>query len=173
MSLQRLFDVFNRIFLCECLLCESPKLSGEGLCPSCVSMLPLSGPRCPGCGEHQVTHLVRCPRCLLTPFSFDSLVTVFDYRDPIPSLVKQLKFNRKLEWGRLLGYYLGKRLQIHYQERALPSVIIPVPLSTERLIERGFNQALELALPLRRLLNIPLEVNAVYRSRHTRPINGK
>jgi ComF family protein len=51
----------------------------------------------------------------------------------------------------------------------IPDVILPVPLSAQRLAERGFNQAVELARPLARRLNIRLELGAVRRVRDTAP----
>ncbi len=46
---------------------------------------------------------------------------------------------------------------------------MPVPLSTERLIERGFNQSVELARKFARQLGVPMELHAIRRHRHTTP----
>ena len=51
----------------------------------------------------------------------------------------------------------------------LPDLILPVPLSAQRLAERGFNQSVELARPLARRLGVPLELTAVRRARDTTP----
>lgn len=48
-----------------------------------------------------------------------------------------------------------------------PSYIIPVPLHRKRLRVRGFNQALELARPVAKALNIPIELHACQRIKHT------
>ena len=56
----------------------------------------------------------------------------------------------------------------HYaQQDARPEVIIPVPLHTGRLRERGFNQALELARPVAARLRIPINIHACARTRGT------
>lgn len=47
------------------------------------------------------------------------------------------------------------------------SMLIPVPLSTERLKERGYNQSLEIAKHLARLSGLKLLRNALLRTRHT------
>ncbi len=49
----------------------------------------------------------------------------------------------------------------------LPELIIPVPLHNERLRQRGFNQALELARVLSRQLDIPIDQKSCIRCRPT------
>lgn len=54
----------------------------------------------------------------------------------------------------------------------LPQYLLCVPLHGERLRERGFNQALELARPLARALAIPLDVHSLVRTRPTQAQTG-
>lgn len=54
-------------------------------------------------------------------------------------------------------------------ERPDGALIVPVPLSRERLRERGFNQALEIARPLARALGLPLDATSLARTRETPP----
>ena len=51
----------------------------------------------------------------------------------------------------------------------MPELLLPVPLHPKRLRERGFNQALEIARPLGRRFQIPVEARACRRIRATRP----
>lgn len=48
-----------------------------------------------------------------------------------------------------------------------PQLLIPVPLHRRRLRSRGFNQAIELAKPVSRRLNIPIDRTACQKLRHT------
>jgi len=48
-----------------------------------------------------------------------------------------------------------------------PQALIPVPLHADRLRERGYNQALELARPLARRFAIPLRDDVLARTRTT------
>ena len=50
---------------------------------------------------------------------------------------------------------------------ALPTLLTIVPLSTQRLAERGFNQALELARPVGKAWRMPVDVRSCCRIRHT------
>ena len=54
---------------------------------------------------------------------------------------------------------------------ALPTgdLIVPVPLSPQRLRSRGFNQAMEIARPLSRALKIPFAHDLLFRCRDTVP----
>lgn len=49
----------------------------------------------------------------------------------------------------------------------MPHYLLPVPLHPERLRERGYNQALELARPLSRILGIPIAHRLCTRRRAT------
>jgi ComF family protein len=49
----------------------------------------------------------------------------------------------------------------------LPELIVPIPLHRQRLCERGYNQAIELARPIARHLNIPLDYSSCARAKHT------
>ena len=49
----------------------------------------------------------------------------------------------------------------------LPDLLTAVPLGPRRLTERGFNQALEIAKPLSRLLSIPLQPTLIKRQYDT------
>jgi len=47
-----------------------------------------------------------------------------------------------------------------YHNRALPHVILPMPLHSTRLKERGFNQAVEIARPIVNHLRLPMDVTS-------------
>ncbi|USA46924.1 ComF family protein [Acinetobacter sp. C26M] len=72
------------------------------------------------------------------------------YQYPIDRIIQQFKYEQKLHHQRMLN---GLLLQLK-----LPKVhaIVPMPVSTDRLIERGFNQALLLAKALGSVLNVPV-----------------
>jgi ComF family protein len=63
--------------------------------------------------------------------------------------------------GRLLAEHLRGR------EAPLPGLIVPVPLHRQRLRERGFNQALELARTVAAHLGVTLEPHCCTRVRAT------
>lgn len=85
------------------------------------------------------------------------------YHAPIDFFITQLKFHEQL----LYAHWLGKWFIETYQG-ALPQAILPVPLHKERLRERGFNQALQIARPIARHFKRPLLIDVVFRQKNTR-----
>lgn len=79
----------------------------------------------------------------------------------------QLKFNHALLNARILGELLAEKIHLWYQQQPLPEFIIPMPLHTKRLKERGFNQALEIARPISSSLGIPIDKTSCQRIKHT------
>jgi ComF family protein len=75
---------------------------------------------------------------------------VFAYRFPIAGLIHACKYGGRLALAGLLGRELAPHVA--------PDVdaIVPMPLASRRLAERGFNQALEIARPIARRTRIPL-----------------
>lgn len=109
--------------------------------------------------------MVLCGNCLNDSPAYDRVLSVFTYASPVDHLIQDLKFNRKLHIARLLGDIMAGHLEQHVQTR--PDLIIPVPLHGARLHERGYNQALELARPIARKLNLPIDYRSCERSRAT------
>ncbi len=64
--------------------------------------------------------------------------------------------------GRLLGSYLEK-------EPLAADVLVPVPLHSGRLRDRGYNQSDLLAAELGRLCGLPVVSDCLVRLRHTKP----
>ena len=79
-----------------------------------------------------------------------------------------LKFGGKLALAPLFGRFLrDAMLHGRQPEDTLPDLLAPVPLSPERLQQRGFNQSLEIARTLARLLGIRLIPQLALRVRDT------
>ena len=72
------------------------------------------------------------------------------YEYPINRIIQKFKYEQQLHFQHLLANLI---LQLH-----LPKVqaIVPMPISEERLIERGYNQSLEVAKIVAKILNIPI-----------------
>lgn len=85
-------------------------------------------------------------------------------------LIVRLKFQHQLSIARALGILLACRIRdTWYLNQALPDVIIPVPLHPFRLRERGFNQALEIARPVAKILKLALDRAGLERKYPTAP----
>lgn len=113
-----------------------------------------------------------CGTCLHHPPPYARTHALFPYESPIIQLITQLKFQFQLYHAEALGSMMAKRLPHWYDTTPLPDLILPVPLHPLRLRERGFNQAIEIAKPIRRLYRLPLDVTHVRRIKHTAAQSG-
>lgn len=148
----------------RCLLCNEPGSHGRDLCAACRDALPWSRSACPRCAiPLPVTEL--CGECLQKPPRVNATHACFVYGFPLDRLVPRFKFHNDLAAGRLLAELMAEGLA----GLPVPDALIPVPLHASRLRKRGYDQALELAKPLARTLQIPLLADALLRTRATAP----
>jgi ComF family protein len=159
-------SVFNLQFFFPytCVLCHGKSERALDLCLDCEQDLPLVKNVCRYCGIHLDGDIKVCGRCLKNPPPFDYTFALCYYQHPITQLVTNLKFHHQLINAKILGELMAERL---VKSRDLPECIIPVPLHSKRLKERGFNQSLEIARPIARSLKIPIDIKSCKRIRHT------
>ena len=156
----------------QCALCGTG--CPQALCAPCrAQYLGQARRRCRQCAnplaDIEVAPL--CGRCLRQRPAYDATVTAFDYAAPVDQLLLQLKFGARLALAPLLAELLYVAIQ-QQQGWEAPQLLCPVPLGPARLAERGFNQALEIARPLARLLDVPLQPRLALRVRETRAQSG-
>jgi ComF family protein len=106
-----------------------------------------------------------CGACLADPPPLDACHAAVTYDYPWSALITQFKFHGQAGWGRVFATLMRSTPWV---EPALDSadLVLPMPLSRERLAERGFNQAHELA---RRLAPASDDPSLLLRIRHTQP----
>jgi ComF family protein len=128
------------------------------VCDACRGAYAARRPMC--CGQcanplpGAATATTVCGACLSNPPAFDATVAAVDYAIPLDQLVLQLKFGARLA----LAPWFARQIRDAVLARPglpLPDLLCPVPLGPARLVERGFNQALEIARPLAAALGVP------------------
>lgn len=153
----------------SCALCGAS--AGNNLCDACKSrFFDMKAPRCRCCAmtlpvSAGMTGI--CGQCLQQPVSFEATVAACDYTAPHDRVVLGLKFGGLLEFAPLMAAVIRDAM-LRHEDMALPDLLAAVPLGNSRLAERGFNQAVEIARPLSRLLGIPLQTQLLLRQRETR-----
>lgn len=157
-------------FQTQCILCKTHVQNGKNICLQCIEELPWNKISCKYCGVpmdplENITMI--CGACLHQTPPFDAVYAAFIYEPPIIQLISQLKFNQNFIIGSVLSQLLLDFLLMHYKNKQWPEVIIPVPLHKIRLAERGYNQAIELAYPFKKLLNIPVDIHLCKRIKQT------
>jgi ComF family protein len=134
--------------------------------------LPWLLPGCFHCGkELAAASQPLCGACLISPPLFSRGIFLWSYQPPISSLIIKLKFNHKLNLAKPLGGLLAKQVAnvYHTAQQTLPDCLIPVPLHRSRLRKRGYNQAVEIARPIKDYLQIPMDIKNVHRKIPTLP----
>lgn len=166
--LRRLPHRLARLLPCQCALCGD--LAPEPICPSCKDQFFNShASRCFRCGTrlpHALT-ATECAVCLRAPPAFDASIIATDYVAPVDQLVLALKFGRQLPLAPAMSELLRRAFE--HAGALRPDVLIAVPLGSQRLAERGFNQSFELARSLAKAWEVPLERQGTVRQRETPP----
>jgi len=158
--------VLARWFSARCPICGIGTVEPV-VCAGCsADFLDADKHRCMRCAIPLPGSASVCGACLHRPPLFDATVALADYAPPIDGLVLALKFGHRLDLAPVLGALLAQRLRPLAESDPL---FVPVPLSFERLAERGFNQALEIARTTAWQLNAPVDAGAVVRVRHAAP----
>ena len=147
---------------------------GLDLCNSCRNELPLHTTACARCAEPLANSLnsthsfeALCGRCQSQPPAFERCQAMLSYQAPADHLLQGLKFNGRLEMARVLGELMASWLEEVIDNQ--PDALIPMPLHHDRLQERGFNQAVELARPIAKQLGLHLELHNCVRKKITAP----
>jgi ComF family protein len=151
----------------DCRLCSLPTDEASGLCRDCLADMPRNQHACPRCGAGLANFVATaCGECQRHPPQFDSAHIPYRYAPPLIPFITGLKFHARLAEARFLAELF---LSSFPATMPLPECLIPVPLHSQRLRERGYNQALELARLLSHRLHLPIENHIVQRRVHTRP----
>lgn len=154
------------LFPPRCRLCMGTGEPGLDLCRPCRAELPWLPRACPRCAlplPEGAAHSL-CAHCQNTPPHLDGCRALFLYRPPVDRWIQDLKFHQDLSAARLFGTLLAQNPRLPAPSAAL--ALLPVPLHAKRLAQRGYNQALEIARPLKRL-GYQLDARCCRRSRHT------
>lgn len=151
------------LFALHCMVCGEAGQDGRDLCRACHAALPWQGPACLRCAL-PLPSPGACGACLQHPPPLTQTHATFDYAFPLDRLLPRLKFHRDFACGRVLAQAMAD----HCAQLTRPDALLPLPLHRERLRRRGYDQALELACPLARSLDLPLADRLLARSRPTR-----
>lgn len=153
-----------------CLLCLARVKQGPlAICEQCLNDLPAIIQACSCCGL-PIPHSGLCGQCLTNPPHFTQVIAPYRYEFPIAQLISKFKYHGQLALGHLLAELLSKTLEYKYHNGLTkPNYLLAVPLSSNRLKQRGFNQASLLANWLNKKLAIPININTLSRIKDTLP----
>lgn len=133
----------------RCVLCTAA--AGAALvCAACDAALPRPGPACPRCAL-PAPGGVLCGACLARPPPYAATRAAFVYAFPADRLVQALKYGGALALADFLAAALAAAVA-----GSDAQVVVPLPLSSRRQRQRGFNQANEIARRVADRVGLPL-----------------
>ena len=147
----------------QCAICR--RWPASALCEVCVAGFARPAPRCGTCALPVAPGVERCGACLRTPPPLDACIAAVSWGFPWSACIAGFKFAGHAGWAEPLATLVRSA---PWAEPALDAAdgLIPMPLSSQRLRERGFNQALEIA---RHLAPAKTDAQTLLRIRHTAP----
>jgi len=145
----------------QCAVCRA--WPAQPVCEPCVARFAQPRPRCRRCALPLAQGVAECGRCIAEPPPLDACHAALSYEYPWSALIAQYKFAGLPGWAVTFATLMRSAPWV---EPALEEadLVLPMPLSRERLVERGFNQALVLA---RALAPVKAETGLLLRVRHT------
>ncbi|MCX6246368.1 MAG: ComF family protein [Bacteroidetes bacterium] len=90
----------------------------------------------------------------------------FNKGNKVQRLIHQLKYKGRKDIGICLGRQYGNHLKESPLFRSVQQ-IVPVPLHTKKLAQRGYNQSEQFAIGMGESLNIPVAPEALFRTKDT------
>lgn len=149
-----------------CLMCRGSMTQHQSVCTYCAHYFKTTTRACYQCAHPLTAHEQDiCMQCHIMLPAFDHTIAVTYYQPPIDQLILRLKFYGQLPIAHLFAHQLQQC--VTHKDLPLPDLLCPMPISLQRLQERGFNQALEVTKPLSHMLGIPYQAQLCQRQRHT------
>ena len=141
-------------------------------CPACTSDFHcIASPVCPICGQPFSSEIMGdhlCEECLRTRPFYEAAWAPYRYEGAILKGIHRLKYGSKSYLADALGPLLARFVEKRF-DGPEDLLIMPVPLHSKRLQERGFNQSLLLARHVSRALDMDLDFLSLRRVRYTQP----
>lgn len=155
-----------RCTFCECII----SLSVDKLiCDECEEDYPfIEESLCQKCGKQINTENYLCNDCSITINFYEKGIALYPYDGMIKEALYRFKYGGRRKYAQFFAKMMTEQLEQtnFYKEIDL---IIPVPISKERRVQRGYNQTEELTKYISKYTNIPWDKDILIRTKHTKP----
>lgn len=158
------------IFPKKCINCR--KL-GDFLCADCFAKIRFNEAfQCPVCLRSALDGMTH-PGCL-TKYSLDGAISTVVYGSIVKKLIYQFKYKPNLSKlsktiGELMTEGLSQNESFYMFVEKYKPIVIPIPLSSKRLRERGYNHAELLASYVAQYFKLKVHRDVLVRVKDTKP----
>lgn len=157
----------------QCPCCEKFSEEGKpGFCSNCLSQIRwIEPPFCSICGIPFISREVEthpCGACVTHRKYFTIARALGAFEGSLQEAIHRWKYEGKTYLTPFFADWMAEGLNRHWEPGSL-DLLIPVPLHTRRLRERGFNQALLLVRELSRRTGIPYRKTILQKKKPTIP----
>lgn len=140
---QGFWTALDWIYPPECAGCGEP---GYRLCIKCQESIRfITGKVCQICGMPLEGKDEVCSACQKTPPPYEVMRSLCRYEGVIRDCVHDLKYRNNQSLGELFS---TRMVDLIRREGWQADIVVPVPLSSDREAERGYNQSALLARPI-------------------------
>lgn len=160
-------NIFNLKWTCNCCGCEI--FNDSYFCSACEnSFLNVKVDKCNHCGRRTYEAVLFCDSCTNKNLQFDTARSVYEYCEPINSLIKAFKYDGKKY---LAEVFASKMLNVLLSNFSDANLITFVPMTKSREATRGYNQSELLANELSLLTGIEVKETALKKYETKRQAN--
>lgn len=162
--------LINIFFPNICPMCNAPISKGEGFCSNCIKEVKLIlDDGCKKCGKYlKDNEALFCGEC--NENILDRNISLFYYEGAIKQSLYRFKYKNFKSYAKNYSVYLKDYINIVRSWKA--KVLIPIPVHTDKLNNRGYNQAKVFSKELSTILNIPVRNDILKRVIATTPQKG-
>ncbi len=165
--------VFQFFLPPQCPCCERFSEEGkQGFCSNCLSQIRwIEPPFCSICGIPFISREVEthpCGACVTHRKYFTIARALGAFEGSLQEAIHRWKYEGKTYLTPFFASWMAEGLNRYWEPGSL-DLLIPVPLHTRRLRERGFNQALLLVKDLSRRTGIPYRKTILQKKKSTIP----
>ncbi|WP_249313509.1 ComF family protein [Congzhengia minquanensis] len=163
-----MFDkILSFLFPSPCVVCQKPAGRNRFVCNSCKEHLTLLKPGafCKTCFAPLPSGAELCGKCLSNSPAYGQLVACVSYQGILRNSLHRYKFGGRSDLHTSFAMMMCAQL-LSFGCTDF-DVVVPTPLSNERLRERGFNQAELIAKDIAKQFHAPCVSNALKKCRDT------
>ena len=153
--------LFDLIAPPSCIVCGKP-FPSDFICSNCLAKIEkyrIKPPFCRRCGTPLSGS--KCRKCHGKKLYFDKNRGAYVYKGPVVTIIERFKYSMFTKLAVWMAFQMAKAIEDEFD------IIVPVPLYSARIRERGFSQTCMLADKLSRITEKPW-IKALKRTRYTK-----